>query len=227
MQSLHEKFTLLRSIKLFSCLTEAQLSELLKIVHIEHYPRYSYIYKEAEPSDNFYFLLKGSIKMAFENNEKREIVTGLMHNDGLFGEKCITGETNRKDFVQALSDDVEVLKIPAKDFFHMFIRDVATQMIFLNLLANKISYTESRIETLVGKDARSRIITFLKQNIVNTGKRVGYEIMIQNNLTQQDIANYTGTSRQTVTQVFNDLKKLNIIHFNRRNMLVRDVARLV
>ncbi len=227
MQSLHEKQTLLRSIKLFSCMTELQMSDLLKIITFEHFPKYSFVYREFENSDSFYFLIKGSIKIAFENEEKREIVTGYLNNEGLFGEKCITGESYRKDFVQALSDDVEILKVNSKDFFNMFVRDVPTQMILLNILANKISTTESRIESLIGKDARSRIIAFLKQNIISTGKKIGYEVMMQNNMTQQDIANYTGTSRQTVTQVFNELKKMNIIHFNRRNLLVRDMARLI
>ena len=59
-----------------------------------------------------------------------------------------------------------------KYFLNMFVRDVLTQMILLKILANKISTTESRIESLIGKDARSRIIAFLKQNIISTGKKI-------------------------------------------------------
>ncbi|NRA51520.1 MAG: winged helix-turn-helix domain-containing protein, partial [Phaeodactylibacter sp.] len=45
-------------------------------------------------------------------------------------------------------------------------------------------------------------------------------------LTQQDIANITGTSRQTVTSVMNDLRKSNLIYFNRRTILIRDLGKL-
>ncbi|MDF1867710.1 MAG: helix-turn-helix domain-containing protein [Saprospiraceae bacterium] len=51
-------------------------------------------------------------------------------------------------------------------------------------------------------------------------------MLLKHCLTQQDIANITGTSRQTVTSVLNDLKKENLIHFNRRTILIRDVNTL-
>ena len=77
------------------------------------------------------------------------------------------------------------------------------------------------------KDARERIIDFLKDSAKKQGKRVGFETLIRHCYTQQDIANITGTSRQTVTSVMNDLKKSNLIYFNRRSILIRDMAKLV
>ena len=41
-----------------------------------------------------------------------------------------------------------------------------------------------------------------------------------------DIANLTGTSRQTVTSVLNDLRKSNLIYFNRNSILIRDLEKL-
>jgi CRP/FNR family cyclic AMP-dependent transcriptional regulator len=226
MQSLHEQQTVLRSIQLFSCLSESQLTELTKIVSFEHYPKFSFIYKEKEQSDSFYFLFKGIVKIGCENDERKELITDFIEKTGLFGEKSITSETTRNEFAQSITDDVEVVKVPVKDFLNIFIRDVPTQMNLLNLLAKKVQQTETRVLSLIGKDARSRIIGFLKNHIKNSGRKIGYEIEIKNNMTQQDIANFTGTSRQTVTQIFNELKKSDIIHFNRRSMLVRDVAKL-
>jgi CRP-like cAMP-binding protein len=50
--------------------------------------------------------------------------------------------------------------------------------------------------------------------------------MVKNQLTHQDIANLTGTSRQTVTTVLNDLRDRNIINFDRRKILIRDMDKL-
>jgi CRP-like cAMP-binding protein len=55
---------------------------------------------------------------------------------------------------------------------------------------------------------------------------VGYEMLVKHSLTQQDIANLTGTSRQTVTSVLNDLRKSDLIYFNRKSILIRDMTRL-
>ncbi|HEY4653495.1 MAG TPA: helix-turn-helix domain-containing protein, partial [Cyclobacteriaceae bacterium] len=45
-------------------------------------------------------------------------------------------------------------------------------------------------------------------------------------LTHKDIAALTGTSRQTVTTILNELKDRNLIYFDRRKILIRDLDRL-
>ncbi|MEM9857049.1 MAG: helix-turn-helix domain-containing protein [Bacteroidota bacterium] len=50
--------------------------------------------------------------------------------------------------------------------------------------------------------------------------------MIPTKLTHKDIANLTGTSRQTVTTILNELKESNLIYFDRRKILIRDLGEL-
>ena len=85
---------------------------------------------------------------------------------------------------------------------------------------------EDRLEALIFKDARTRIIEFIKDSATKRGRKIGYETLLKHCLTQQDIANLTGTSRQTVTSVLNDLRKSNLINFNRNSILIRDIAKL-
>ena len=67
------------------------------------------------------------------------------------------------------------------------------------------------------------MVDFLKELAVEKGKKVGFEVMVKNYLTHKDIAALTGTSRQTVTTILNELKEKNIINFNRRQFLIRDM----
>ena len=93
-------------------------------------------------------------------------------------------------------------------------------------LGKKIHKIESRLESLVFHDARTRIVEFIKENANNFGRKVGYEMLLKHSLTQQDIANFTGTSRQTVTSVLNDLRNSNQIYFKRKSILIRDLSTL-
>ena len=79
---------------------------------------------------------------------------------------------------------------------------------------------------MVFKDARTRIVDFIKEMGEEMGQKVGFETLIKTNLTHQDMANLTGTSRQTVTTVLNELKDKNVINFDRRRILVRDMELL-
>ncbi len=66
----------------------------------------------------------------------------------------------------------------------------------------------------------------LIEMVEKKGQRVGYEWVVRKFITHQEIANLTATSRQTVTTVLNDLRNKNLLTFNRRRLLVRDMDAL-
>jgi len=85
---------------------------------------------------------------------------------------------------------------------------------------------ENRLESLVFKDSRSRIVEYLVELVRKGGQRIGYEWVVRNFITHQEIANLTATSRQTVTTVLNELRAAEIITFNRKRLLIRDLDKL-
>jgi CRP-like cAMP-binding protein len=96
----------------------------------------------------------------------------------------------------------------------------------LKLVGFRLMKLERKLELLVFKDARTRVIEFLKDIASWKGKKVGYETMIPTRLTHKDIASLTGTSRQTVTTILNELKEKNLINFDRKKILIRDLDNL-
>jgi CRP-like cAMP-binding protein len=132
----------------------------------------------------------------------------------------------RLNSAKAIDKDVICLAIDSHDFKAYLKANWALTDKFIKVLGTRLMYLEDRFESLVIKDARERIIDFLKDNAKQNGRQVGLEMLIKHSLTQQDIANYTGTSRQTVTYVLNDLKRQNQIYFKRKSILIRDMENL-
>jgi len=93
-------------------------------------------------------------------------------------------------------------------------------------LGQKLKKIEKKLESLIFLDARTRIVEFLREMAVENGQRVGYETLVHNSLTHLDIAKLTATSRQTVTTVLNELREQNQIYFDRKRILIRDLATL-
>jgi CRP/FNR family cyclic AMP-dependent transcriptional regulator len=96
----------------------------------------------------------------------------------------------------------------------------------LKLMGLRLMRTEKKLESVVFKDARNRIIDFLR-DAAWKGKIVGFETMISAKLTHKDSAALTGTSRQTATTILNELKDKNLIYFDRKKILIRDMDKLV
>ena len=125
-----------------------------------------------------------------------------------------------------MNQDAQYFTLKAEDFKRLMRSNHQLSVNVLNMIGDRLRRVEDRLEALIFKDARTRIIDFIKDSANKRGRQVGFETLIKHSLTQQDIANLTGTSRQTVTSVLNELKKLNLIYFTRKSILVRDLAKL-
>jgi CRP-like cAMP-binding protein len=125
-----------------------------------------------------------------------------------------------------MSKDAKYYTIHVDQFRELMFNNPMLCFNVLQLVGDRLIHTETRLESMVLKDAKTRVIDFLKGLLTKQGRKVGFEMLIKHSFTQQDIANITGTSRQTVTSVLNELKKSKSIQFNRNTILVRDMARL-
>lgn len=220
------KTTFLQQFPLFSVLSIEEIEQLAKLVEIKLKPKYSYIYLPDEASNNIFFLVKGTIKIGTHSSDGREVIKAILHPTAMFGELGLVGEERRQDFARAMNEEVKLCVLKVSDFKRLMQSNHKLCLKVITLIGSRLRRAESRLESLIFKDARTRIIEFLKDSAEKRGRRVGYEMLLKHSLTQQDIANLTGTSRQTVTSVLNELRKSDLIYFNRRSILIRDMAKL-
>ena len=125
----------------------------------------------------------------------------------MFGELPLMGEKTRQDYAISMNEDVHVYTLKVTEFQRLIATNHQLCIAIMNYVGNRLREVENRLEDLVFKDARARIIDFIKESAEKRGRRVGFEMLFKHCLTQQDIANITGTSRQTVTSVLNELKR--------------------
>ena len=217
---------LIQEIPIFNPLSEPDLLRLTANSRIKHFKKNRFIYRPAEECQNLYFLIDGTIKVGCSSQDGREVIKNILHPRAMFGEECLFGHGEFSDFAKVISAGATLLVIRAEEFKRLMAANIELNFNVFNMLGKKLKKTETRLESLIFNDARTRIINFIKDNAKNFGRQVGFEMLLKHSLTQQDIANYTGTSRQTVTSVLNDLKKSNQIYFKRKSILIRDMATL-
>lgn len=184
-----------------------------------------HIYVPQDHSDRIYFLVRGRVKIAVMGEADKEIIKAILSKGEVFGEMALISDEKRNEFAIAM-EETEVCIIHKKDINSLFRERNALQSFFLKLFGSRVLETENRLESLVFKDSRSRIVEFLLDLSEKKGERVGFETVVRKFLTHQEIANITATSRQTVTTVLNDLRSRNIIKFDRRRLLIRDMDKL-
>ncbi|MEQ8243052.1 Crp/Fnr family transcriptional regulator [Fulvivirga sp.] len=201
-----------------------------KVMHNTHtftnYKKNEFIYFPNDKAKYIYMIANGRVKLGHSTEDGKEVVKAILGTGEIFGELALTGEETRSDYAQAMDDNTSVCPVSIDEMRGLMAEDKELSFKIYKLIGLRIRKLERKIESLVFKDARTRIIEFLKDAAAWKGKKVGFETMIPTKLTHKDIANLTGTSRQTVTTILNELKEANLINFDRRKILIRDLEQL-
>lgn len=184
-----------------------------------------YIYRPDSPADRIFLIESGRIKIGTNFDCCKEIIKNIVRKGEIFGEFSLLGQARRKDFAQAM-EETKVYVITIDKLLALMPSDSTLSFYLMKILGSRLMSMEQRLESLVFKNSRTRIIDFLEEMVTKRGQRVGYEMLVRQFLTHQEIANMTATSRQTVTTVLNELRSKNILTFNRRRLLIRDMEML-
>lgn len=211
---------------MFSALSTLEMDRLVFATELVKTSREAFIYLADEPSDFIAFLVKGSAKISVFTEDGRELIKSVLHPNSIFGELGLAGEATRSDFASSMHQEVWYLKVPLEVFKGLMQQNTELTAAMIRHLGDRLRRAEKQCESLILKDVRTRIVEFLKENADTRGRQVGLEMMIKHGLTQQDIANLVGASRQTVAAILNELRKSNLIHFNRHTILIRDMDKL-
>lgn len=193
--------------------------------HVKVFKKDDYIYLPDEESDKIFFVNEGKIKIGSYADNGKEITKAILSKGEVFGELAMIGEDKRRDYAIAV-EDTQLCAVSSIEMKELIKDHSALSMFFMKMMGSKVIEMENRLESLVFKDSRSRIVEYLVDLVEKNGQRVGYEWVVRNFITHQEIANLTATSRQTVTTVLNELRNGEIITFNRKRLLVRDVDKL-
>lgn len=220
-----KSFWFLENKDLGDLFSQTKMNGGTQINNVVNFKKGDYVYMPEDSSDKIFFIISGKIKIGSYRENDKEVAHTILQKGDVFGELAMIGETSRKDFAQAIEDS-EIIPIKLEEVKKQMKNHSGLSILIMKMMGARVHEMEQRLESLVFKDSRTRIIEFIILSLEKSGQRMGYEWVLRNFITHQDIANITATSRQTVTMVLNELKNENIIHFDRKRLLIRDLDRL-
>jgi CRP/FNR family transcriptional regulator, cyclic AMP receptor protein len=214
------------SVNLYQILCPHKIKAMGARHQFLHFRRGQFIYFPEEPATNIYMISSGRVRIGHYLDDGKEVIKSILTTGEIFGELALAGEEKRMDFAQAMDDNTVVCPLSIDELKNLMFENRELSFRILKLVGLRLMKLERKLELLVFKDARTRVIEFLKDAAAWKGKKVGFETLIPTKLTHKDIASLTGTSRQTVTTILNELKEKNLINFDRKRILIRDLANL-
>ncbi|MCH8330769.1 MAG: Crp/Fnr family transcriptional regulator [Bacteroidetes bacterium] len=220
------KLWYLENFNLFEGMKSSEMMKLGEMTSMRSITKRQHIYFPDDPSKTIFFLKKGRVKLGSYTEDGKEMIKFILNPGEIFGELGLAGEEKRTDFAEALDDDTMLCAVGVRDMEMMMEMNPKLNLKVTKLIGFRLRKIERRLESMFFKDVRTRIIDFLKELAEDKGRKLGQEIVVEHRLTHQDIANLTATSRQTVTTILNELKEKNLIHINRKSLIIRSIDKL-
>jgi CRP/FNR family cyclic AMP-dependent transcriptional regulator len=208
---------MLDKIPLFSDLDTAELELLSSRTVTRQYPRNTIIINEGDHSDSLYIIRAGSVKVFLSSDEGKEVILNVQKTGEYFGELALIDSGPRSASV--ITQEKSTLSLISKADFEDFLRQhpAATVKIMRGLVKRLRALTEN-VRSLALMDVYGRVARLL----LKLSQPEGEVRVIRDALTQQDIADRVGASREMVSRILKDLREGGYIEVHDRHITLLD-----
>ncbi len=213
-------------MNLFSIFCPHKYSDQKEDHQFRNYKKGEFIYFSDDPSSTIYLLAEGKVKLLYYTEEGDEVIKSVLAKGDVFGELSLLGEEKRKDFAMAVEDNTSICQLTLDQMQDLMKKNLNFSLKINKLIGLRIRKLERRVDALVFKDVRTRMIEFIREFAEEKGTADGNAYQINHFLTHKDMADLIGTTRQTVTTLLNELRSEGKIDFSRRSMYIPDLSSL-
>lgn len=122
-----------------------------------------------------------------------------------------------------------VCKFYACDFQRLMDNNLRLTLQITKTIGKRLEKVQRRLERLMFRTAEERVRDFLHDMALESGYVIGNnpdEVAVPMQLTHEDIAKLTATSRQTVTTVLSNLEKSGVLTYNRHRIYIKNIRLL-
>ena len=183
------------------------------------------VFEEGDPGDSLYVIVTGKMKLARTSGDGRESLLSVLGPGEMFGELSLFDPGPRHSTGYVVSDS-ELISL-GNDALRGFLAEhpeVAMQM--LAGLAHRLRRTNEGISDLVFTDVPGRVAKALLDLSRRFGQRSEQGVQVDHGLTQEELAQLVGASRETVNKALADFASRGWLRLEARAVLLTDVERL-
>jgi CRP/FNR family transcriptional regulator, cyclic AMP receptor protein len=196
---------------------------LLTLGTLHRYRKGEMLFRAGARGKDVYLVESGRVKVSQIAPAGREIILWFCFPGELFGLAAVPGTGPRMVFAQAVSD-VRVRQIPREEFLGLLLGNPRVSLELINLVLARLYLLCDALLNVTAESAEFRIRNLLRRLCLQYGQAAGKEVFLDVPLTQQDIADMIGASRQTVSGLLARMKERGVIRMEGRRMYVREDA---
>ena len=218
---------LLKGVELFSELNEEQLGMIANLVIVKNYNRDETVVLEGDDSvQALYLIATGSVQVYMTGIDGRETILSFLERGDFFGEMSLIDGEPRSASVRTVTD-ATLLVIHRESFLSLIRRTPEIAMALMSELCKRLRKANKQIGSLSTMSVSGRVAGTLLNLMEERGVRIHTDngsmvTVIHNRPTQQQLADMSGTTRETVSRVCSLLVRANAIAMTGKDIVIFD-----
>lgn len=208
---------MLRTIPLFKDVDDDDLRVMEAVAIEKHVPKGQVVLTEGEVGDSLYTIASGRVKVFIGDEDGREIILKILGPGDFFGEMSLIDSQPRSASVSTL--EASTFRVLSHQDFEMCLeRAPRIGSTVMQALAKRLRDADRKISTLALMDVYGRVANTLLELAINSNGK----LIVGEKLSQQDIANMVGASREMVNRILKDLSDRGYISVEQKTITIHD-----
>lgn len=213
-------------VSIFSILPEEQLAEITDKINIITYKKGEKLFFEGDISDKLFLINKGKIKAFRYNKDGKEQIIYILAEGDFIGDMSLIKEGQFKFNAEAMEDS-SICILTKDDFDKILLNNPEIALKILKVIYDRVANLEDQVQRLGTKDIESRLAGLLLSLIQEFGTPKDMIVELETPLSREDMANYIGSTRETVSRKLSVLQDEGIIELiGNKKIIIKELNKL-
>lgn len=200
------------------------LAQFLRLCKIKTYPPKTILIHLGEVNETLFYLIKGSVAVAAEDEDGKELILAYLSKGDFFGEIGIFSGNEPRQVKVRTRGECQVAEIShdiVKNVLHKEIPDHASEILFMlgEQMAKRLLVTSRNFRDLAFLDTKGRIARTLL-DLCRQPDAMTHPDGMQIYISRQEIGRIVGCSREVVGRVLKELEEKNLITAHGKTIVV-------
>ncbi|MBI4214011.1 MAG: Crp/Fnr family transcriptional regulator [Chloroflexi bacterium] len=206
-----QKARLLTEVDILCDLTPEEMTWLGEVTPMVSCPQGKMIYGQQDQAEVLFILKRGRVQLYRLTPEGKKLDIAVLEKGTFFGDMPILGQRMQHLFAEALTDCL-ICVMSRPDVERLILKHPQVALRMLNVLSDRLSEAEERLETLAFQNVPARLAATLLRLAERDTVR----------MTHQELAEVIGAYRETVTKTLDAFQRDALVELGRARIDLRD-----
>jgi len=212
---------LLQRVPFLAGLSDEDREELASAITRKRYRRGDIIMEKEEPGHALFIVERGAVRIYVPSSQGNDLILAVLGPGDFFGDLSLLDGRPRSASA-SVAIETTLLMLERADFMALLTNRPAAAMAVLEAVAGRLRETDEMASDLAFLDVAGRLAKRLLDLASTHGVERGGGVLIDLAVTQEDLANMIGVTRESVNRNLSEFQALGLISRQGRRIVIRD-----